>query len=159
MNKKEITCRITEYLINELNKQDRILVDKAREAAGKAWAPYSDFRVGAALLLENGEIIQGSNQENAAYPSGLCAERVAVFYANANYPDIPILALAVVAVKKGKVTEEPVYPCGACRQVLAESENRYGKSMRILMVGRDQVDIVASATELLPRNFNHKNLI
>ncbi len=158
MEQKKITLLIRGYHLSELDEPDRNLVEKAREAAGKAYAPYSEFRVGAALLLDNGEIIQANNQENAAYPSGLCAERVAVFYANANYPDIPVRALAITAFKKGDFMEEPVYPCGSCRQVLVESENRFQKPMRILMAGKERVDVVDSASDLLPRNFNHKDL-
>ncbi len=158
MEQKKVTLYIKEYLLEELNNTDLMLVEAARDTAADAWAPYSSFRVGAALLLDNGEIIRANNQENAAYPSGLCAERVAVFYANANYPDIAIRALAITAIKKGDFMEEPVYPCGACRQVLIESENRHGKPMRILMAGKNRVDIVDSASALLPRNFNYKDL-
>ncbi len=158
MQHKKIIVNITEHLLSELNESDRKLIDKAREAAGNAYAPYSSFRVGAALLLEDGKVIQANNQENAAYPSGLCAERVAVFYANARYPETAIVALAIAALKKKNYTDDPIYPCGACRQVLVESENRFGKPLRILMAGNSRVDIVSSASDLLPKNFNHHDL-
>jgi len=159
MQQKNITVNITEYLFSELIESDRLLVEKAREAATMAYAPYSDFHVGAAVMLENQQIIQANNQENVAYPSGLCAERIAVFYANAVYPETAIVAIAITAMKKGKITVNPVYPCGACRQVLLESEIRFGKSMRILMAGATKIDMVQSASDLLPMNFDHKFLV
>jgi len=108
--------------------------------------------------MDNGEIIQTNNQENTACPSGLCAERITVFYANANYPDTPIIKLAITAFKKGDFMEEPVYPCGAYRQVLVESENRSKILMHILMAGKNRIDIVDSASDLLLRKFNYKDL-
>jgi cytidine deaminase len=158
MKEKKITVLIREYLLNELDEMSRRLVEEAREATKRAYAPYSAFRVGAALLLENGEIITGNNQENAAYPSGLCAERVAVFYAGARYPDVAIVAMALTARKKEDFTEEPAYPCGACRQVLLEAENRSGKPIRLIMAGRNKADVVSSVQELLPKNFDKRFL-
>jgi cytidine deaminase len=158
MKEKEITIHIREYLLNELDREALRLVEEARKATEDAYAPYSAFRVGAALLLENGEIITGNNQENAAYPSGLCAERVAVFYAGARYPDVPIVALALTARRPDGFTEEPAYPCGACRQVLLEAENRGGKPIRIIMAGRSKADVVSSVKELLPKNFDSRFL-
>ena len=105
---------------NELSREDATLIAEAVKVAQDAYAPYSQFKVGAAVLLENGIIVTGSNQENAAYPSGLCAERTALFYAGAQYPDVPVLALAVVAFNNiGQV--EQISPCGSCRQVLVET--------------------------------------
>jgi cytidine deaminase len=158
MKEKKITLLIREYLLSELDEADLQLVEEARKATEHAYAPYSAFRVGAALLLENGIVITGNNQENAAYPSGLCAERVAVFYAGARYPDVPIVALALTARKKEGFTEEPAYPCGACRQVLMEAESRSGKPIRIIMAGKEKVDVVASVSELLPKNFDKRFL-
>ncbi len=158
MKEKKITLRIREYQLEELDETSQELVKKARQATEDAYAPYSSFRVGAALLLENGEIITGNNQENAAYPSGLCAERVAVFYAGARYPDVAIVALALTARKKETFTEEPAYPCGACRQVLMEAENRSGKPIRIIMAGKNKIDVVDSVKELLPKNFDKRLL-
>ena len=109
---------------NELSREDATLIAEAVKVAQDAYAPYSQFKVGAAVLLENGIIVTGSNQENAAYPSGLCAERTALFYAGAQYPDVPVLALAVVAFNNiGQV--EQISPCGSCRQVLVETSTRF----------------------------------
>ena len=110
-----------------LPEDEIILVNQSREAAKRAYAPYSKFQVGAAVLLENGEIITGTNQENAAYPSGLCAERVAVFYANSKYPDVPVIAIAVTAFTNNKFVQTPIPPCGSCRQVLTETETKNQK--------------------------------
>ncbi len=158
MKEKKITIHIREYLLTELDPESLQLVEEARRATENAYAPYSAFRVGAALLLENGEIITGNNQENAAYPSGLCAERVAVFYAGARYPDVPIVALALTARKPDGFTDEPAYPCGACRQVLLEAESRSGHPIRIIMAGREKADVVTSVKELLPKNFDRRFL-
>src|SRR5690554_4994336 len=103
METQNISIKISKYTsLEELSKEERQLIETAREIAGKAYAPYSHFQVGAALLLENGEVVSGSNQENAAYPSGLCAERVALFWAGTHYPDIPIKAMAIAALKHGE---------------------------------------------------------
>ena len=138
----------------ELTSDYQVLVEKAKEATKDAYAPYSKFRVGAAVLLENGEIIIGTNQENAAYPSGLCAERVAIFYANSKYPDQAVKAIAVASFFNGKFNETPVYPCGSCRQVLLETQTRYNKPMDIIMYGSNSVQIVKSAKLLLPLCFD-----
>ncbi len=158
MKEKNITIRIREYALAELDEESRHLVEEADKATENAYAPYSAFRVGAALLLENGKIITGNNQENAAYPSGLCAERVAVFYAESQYPDVAIVALALTARNKKGTTDEPAYPCGACRQVLLEAETRSGKPMRIIMAGKNSVDVVDSVKDLLPRSFDKRFL-
>ena len=121
MEKKYIRINYAEYTSkSELELQDRELLDKAIEATGTSYAPYSSFNVGAAVKLSNGEIICASNQENAAYPSGLCAERTALFYAHAKYPAESVVAIAVVAKSSGEITKGLTYPCGACRQVLYE---------------------------------------
>jgi cytidine deaminase len=112
--------------------------------------------VGAAVLLENGEIICGSNQENAAYPSGLCAERVALFYANSRFPQVAVRAIAIHSAVNGKENPEPAYPCGSCRQVLLECENRFGKPMKVIMGSTQKIQIVHSITDLLPLSFNLK---
>ncbi|MEA4979851.1 MAG: cytidine deaminase, partial [Petrimonas sp.] len=103
--------------------------------------------------LENGEIITGNNQENAAYPSGLCAERTAVFFANANYPDQKIVAIAVAAYNNGNFTKDVITPCGACRQVLLEVETRYKNPMKILMYSEEEIYVVDSIKDLLPLSF------
>ena len=123
--------QVSVYTVDELGESYRRLYELAYGAAREAYAPYSRFCVGAALLLENGEIVCGNNQENAAYPSGLCAERTALFYAGARFPDVPVAVLAIAALKAGKRTDS-VTPCGACRQVMLEMERRHGRPIRIL---------------------------
>ena len=124
---KEIKLEIRIYSLqyDELTPQDRELMDKAKEATSRSYAPYSKFSVGAAALLKNGVIVTGTNQENAAYPSGLCAERTTLFYANSQYPDQPVLTLAIAARSESGYLDTPIPPCGACRQVLLETEQRY----------------------------------
>ncbi len=151
--RKEIIIPVTIKRNEDLTEQERLLVKRAKEVALVAYAPYSKFSVGAALLLENGEIVTGSNQENAAYPSGTCAERTAIFYAGAHYPDVPVSALAIIAMTEGRVVES-ISPCGACRQVLAEVSTRYGKSFRVIMAGREQTTIIEDNRMLLPLTFD-----
>ncbi|MBI4647816.1 MAG: cytidine deaminase [Bacteroidia bacterium] len=155
----EIKISFKEYgALSELSRIEQKLVTKAENAAHKAYAPYSHFMVGAAILLENGEIIEGNNQENAAYPSGLCAERVAMFYANSKFPDIPIITIAISAFsKKGKVIE-PVPPCGSCRQALLESEIRFKKPIKLILSGKKKIYIIENISSLLPLNFSNKML-
>ncbi len=144
---------------DELNSQDRKLLNKAQQACKSAYAPYSQFRVGAAVLLENGEIVAGNNQENAAYPSGLCAERVAMYYASANYPNIPMLAIAVAVESDEVKFTKPLAPCGSCRQVMAEYEHLHHIKMRVILSepgGR--VQIINGISDLLPFTFNAKEL-
>ncbi len=134
-------------------------MEAAAEACSQAYAPYSGFKVGAALLLDDGTILKGSNQENAAYPSGLCAERVAFFNAGANYPDRKIVAVAVTAFLKNHKHPHPVSPCGDCRQVMAEFEHRYGNPIRIIMMTeKNQYVILNSVKELLPFLFSSDSL-
>lgn len=139
----------------ELTGNRPALIEQAREASRKAWAPYSGFRVGAALELENGAIISGNNQENVAYPSGLCAERVALFYASSQYPGVAVKKLAIAAYSGQHFTEKPVYPCGDCRQVLMEHEHRTGKKMEVIMFGEKEIKVVKSAADLLPLPFDY----
>jgi cytidine deaminase len=151
----EIRINIEEAASPEnLTEKEQKVIGEALRAAADAYAPYSGFQVGAALLLDNGELVRGNNQENAAYPDGLCAERVALFSANANFPDSGIEMLAVAAMKDGEFLEEPVYPCGSCRQSLLESENRFKHPIRILMYGRKRIHIARSARDLLPLSFD-----
>ena len=114
----------------QIPTEDLKLLKEAEKAMHNAYAPYSEFKVGAAVLLENGKIITGNNQENAAYPSGICAERVAIFYACAQYPKVAVKTIAIICDTK---TNEPVTPCGACRQVIAEYEQLSGKKIRMIM--------------------------
>ncbi|MDR2810988.1 MAG: cytidine deaminase [Tannerellaceae bacterium] len=145
--------KIRTYPLAELPDEFKELTRLSILATRDAYAPYSKFQVGAALLLENGVIVTGNNQENVAYPSGLCAERVALFYAGAQYPDVAVYAIAIAAQTKGERVEM-ITPCGACRQVLLETENRYKRPMKVLLCGRTQIYIVESATSLLPLSFN-----
>lgn len=143
----------------DLETQDLQLLQKAREAANKAYAPYSNFYVGAALLLENGEIVTGNNQENAAYPSGLCAERTAVFYASSQHPHVKIRTIAVAYRSENTSYTDPISPCGACRQVLAEYEVRAQSPIRMIMASQTgKIYIAESIESLLPVMFNRQYL-
>jgi len=155
---RQICAKIVFCTLEELPEIEKKLIEKAKSASVNAYAPYSNFLVGAALLLENGEIITGNNQENAAYPSGLCAERTAMFYANANYPDVSVTAMAVAAQNAGGFLKDPIAPCGSCRQVLLETEQRYGKKLRILLYGASEIAILESVKDLLPLSFGVESL-
>lgn len=149
------TCHYKLYDYEELSKQDRTLVNAAKEATQGSYAPYSQFQVGAAVLLEDGSIVSGNNQENAAYPSGLCAERTTLFYANAAYPEKAVKVLAVAAFTKNKFTNVPIPPCGACRQVILEVERRYNTPIRILLYGTEGTTVIEGGiSELLPLTFD-----
>ena len=139
--------------IDELDDDERKAVESACEATNGSYAPYSHFHVGAAVLLENGKIIKGANQENAAFPSGLCAERTAVFAAQANYSDQPIKILAIAASDGNGLREKPVTPCGSCRQVVLEVEDRYKQPVEILLYGRSGIYRFRSIKDLLPLSF------
>lgn len=157
MKQRAYTIRIAEYdQLEDLPARSN-LIELAMEAAGKAYAPYSNYRVGAAVLLENGEIYAGNNQENAAYPSGLCAERVAIFYAGAQHPGVPVVSIAIAAFTEGAFQAEPVPPCGACRQVLYEKEAEGGSPMEIILYGRNKIQVLRSAADLLPIPFVFDN--
>lgn len=132
-----------------LDKLDRILFNYATEAMLQAYAPYSNFRVGAALRLNSGEIITGNNQENSAYPSGLCAERVVLFYASAKYPNLIIESLAIIAQSNDLAEDFIVTPCGACRQVLIESQFRQNKDIRVLMASTTGKGLIFNSVDLL----------
>ncbi|NBP67552.1 MAG: cytidine deaminase [Cytophagia bacterium] len=143
----------------ELDPETQHLVDRAIEWLDHAYAPYSNFHVSSAVLLEDGTIVMGTNQENAAYPSGLCAERLAVFSANAQYPDKKIKKVVIVARKKDQKELTPAASCGGCRQVMLESENRQGTPFEVIMLSHEKEWIVASAAAaLLPFAFSKKNL-
>jgi cytidine deaminase len=155
MKKLDLNIFLYEYTIQELDKTDMQLLEKAQQACNNAYAPYSNFYVGAAVLLADGSIISGSNQENAAYPSGLCAERTAVFAASSNYPGQTIEAIAVAASKQHSSVFVPVSPCGACRQVLLEYEARQQSAVRLIMIGENnKVYISPSISNLLPAQFS-----
>lgn len=155
MKEVELKTVIQECQMDELSAEDRQLVEQAIEATRRSYAPYSHFHVGAAVRLGNGEIVIGCNQENAAYPSGLCAERTALFAAGALYPDVPVKVLAVAARgTDGEMTEEPTGPCGSCRQVIIESETRAKHPIRILLYGRRCVYIIDGIRQLMPLTFS-----
>ncbi len=153
MEQKDIHTHIFVYGFEELPVEFRQLIEEAKEQTKKAYAPYSDFRVGTAVLMENNQIIGGNNQENAAYPSGMCAERVAVFYANSQYPDVPVSVVAVAAFHSGDFTIMPVNPCGACLQVLLETEMRQQKDITLLLYGKENIYVIKSIKECLPLHF------
>jgi cytidine deaminase len=155
-----ITSKITVFdTIEELPIIEQNLMFEAIKARKKAYAPYSQFKVGAAILLDNGEVVTGSNQENAAYPSGLCAERVAIFYAGAIYPDATILKMAISAASENNKTAIPVPPCGACRQSIAEYEIRQDTPIEIYYMGETgAIHQSASLKNLLPFLFDNKLL-
>jgi len=160
MKRKTIELNVFEYSnSDELPEMDRKLVLSARAAGQNAYAPYSGFRVGAAVFLENGEIIIGNNQENAAYPSGLCAERIALFYASANFPSVAIRALAVSHLNNGGITAEVAKPCGACRQVIAEYEDLAGNPLRIILDGENSINVFEGIDNLLPMRFKKEDLL
>ncbi|MEA2042438.1 MAG: cytidine deaminase [Bacteroidota bacterium] len=155
MKKTELITTLYQYdSITELEEEYRGLVEHSKEAVENAYAPYSKFKVGAAVLLENGEIVKGSNQENAAFPSGMCAERVAMFYANSQFPEVPVKAIAVSAYSNDSFTEDPVPPCGACRQVLLESETRFEQPIKVFLVSKDKITMTENVKALLPINFD-----
>ncbi len=142
----------------ELNKEDYDLLLSARKTAANAYAPYSGFKVGAAVLLTSGIIITGSNVENAAFPSGICAERNALSNASSNHPGDNPVAIAVAAMTEAGQTYEPVSPCGNCRQVIAEEEVRSGRSIRIILGSKNKIQIIEKGGDLLPLQFSRKNL-
>ncbi|WP_299325332.1 cytidine deaminase [uncultured Maribacter sp.] len=156
MNQKKISFDITVYdSLNELKNDDQNLMSAAVKARQRAYAPYSSFNVGASVLLENGEIIEGNNQENASYPSGLCAERVAVFYAGSKYPGMKIKAIAITAASINHEVSEPAAPCGNCRQAISEYEFRQQEPIKILLMGETGSVIECnSLADLLPLGFN-----
>lgn len=154
MIEKKIVTSVLVYEYDELPESYRKLVDEAKQVTRNAYAPYSKFNVGAAVLLTNGEVVSGTNQENAAYPSGLCAERVTMFYANSKYPDVAPKALAIATFADGDFLEDPITPCGACRQVLLETEVRYGVDMDVLLYGKNGIYKLSSVKALLPLSFD-----
>jgi cytidine deaminase len=153
MKNFNITAKIQICSYDELHFEEKNLIDRAKEACFRAYAPYSQFQVGAAVLLADGEIVEGNNQENVAFPSGLCAERTALFYANSRYPEQAVQSLAIAAWTKGDFVEQPISPCGACRQVILETEMRYGSPVRILLYGKKEIYIVEGIRDLLPLAF------
>ena len=159
MKEEKIELIFTRAKLEELSQSEQDLIANTQHAFSNAYAPYSGFLVGASILLENGKIINGSNQENAAYPSGLCAERVALFYAGAKYPEVAIKTIAISAKSKTFEIDDVVSPCGACRQVMAEYQQKQGQDIRLLLHSpNDEVLIANSVTDLLPFMFNSEKL-
>lgn len=155
--------KVLECNFDELSAQEQGLVAAAKNAVHTSYSPYSHFRVGAAVLMDNGEVVTGSNQENAAFPSGTCAERTAVFYASARYPEVPVRKIAIAAwTAAGKqpglpsedyFTNVPISPCGSCRQALLEYETRFG-DIKVILYGREKIYVFPSISSLLPYCFN-----
>ena len=154
MKKRLLEISYHSCKFEELTPEEKQLVEEARQATYRSYSPYSSFSVGASVLLANGVILSGSNQENAAYPSGLCAERTVLFYANSQYPNQPITMMAIAARSEKGFTEIPITPCGACRQVLAETEKRFEQPIRILLYGETETIIIDGVKDLLPFLFD-----
>ena len=155
MTNKEIKIAYKEFNgLDQLDLKDKEIALAAIEATKSSYAPYSKFNVGAAVRLEDGEIIRGANQENAAYPSGICAERTALFYASASRPDTSMTAIAIAASQDGKLCEKPVTPCGACRQVMSQYQLKSGVPMSILLIGENIVWKFDKVDDLLPLMFD-----
>ena len=162
MEKKNINIEVEVLGYDELSEQDRHLVDEAKRMTATSYAPYSKFHVGAAILMDNGEVVCGSNQENAAFSSGTCAERTACFQASALYPDVPMKKIAIAAwtrlhQKEDTPSElcfqgEPISPCGACRQALLEYEAKYGP-IEVILYGREHIYRLPSIRSLMPLSF------
>lgn len=151
----DITIPVVEAGFDELTPQQQQLVTLARKATYRSYAPYSKFSVGAAILLSNGEIVTGSNQENAAYPSGLCAERTAAFYAHATYPEARFTSIAIAARgTDGNELPDPISPCGACRQALLEYEKLAGVPVEVMLAGKNRILIFPSVSSTLPYCFS-----
>jgi cytidine deaminase len=155
MTNRSITIDYIEYAsVNEMEPQDRELVAAANAARTGSYSPYSKFRVGAALRLADGTIVQGANQENVAYPSGLCAERTAMFWAHANYPGVAFDTLAIVGANRDEVCEMPAAPCGSCRQVMAEYQRLFGQPLKVILIGTHAIYKFAKVEDLLPLIFD-----
>lgn len=158
MKELNIKTTILSYQWDELSKEDQELLQAAKDMTKNSYSPYSQFQVGAAVRLADGHVIKGCNQENAAYPSGLCAERTTLFAANANFPTTPVMSLAIACHTQGHFTENPGAPCGACRQVMLETEHRYNQPMRVLLYGEKATYVFKSASDLLPIGFFAEDL-
>ncbi len=155
MKEMVINTKVKVCTVDELSAADREVVDAARAATANSYAIYSHFNVGAAVRLANGVIVSGSNQENAAYPSGLCAERTTLFWANSQYPTQPVEVLAIAARNEQGELATPIPPCGACRQVILETEKRFSKAMRIILYGTKECYVIDDGVKaLLPLSFD-----
>ncbi len=156
MQNKKLEINYLEYSgLEELEPKDRELCEAAEKALTGSYAPYSKFNVGAAVRLSDGSIVTGANQENAAYPSGLCAERTAMFSAHANHPDMPMTAIAITAAQNGKLNEDITAPCGACRQVMAEYQKVSGRKWTILLYGKKKIIKLSQVDDIMPFIFTN----
>jgi cytidine deaminase len=154
MEQKTIQSTFLVCQKEELSQEEQQLIDAAIEATSRSYTPYSHFHVGAAIQLKNGVVIMGCNQENAAFPAGICAERSAIFAAGAQYPDQPIMTLAITARNsKGELLDEPASPCGTCRQVIIETETRFKQPVRILLYGKKHTYVMDGIRQLMPFSF------
>lgn len=153
MKKRTIEIAYQSLQFEELSQENQMLIQKADEIRDKAYAVYSDFYVGAALLLDTGDVVLGNNQENIAFPSSLCAERVAIFYCKANYPNSKIRKLAITAKSIKEAYNEVVTPCGSCRQVISEYERNQNSPIEIILKGQNEILIFKSINDLLPLSF------
>ena len=155
MTNKELKIAYREYgSVSELDTEDKELALAAIDAMKSAYAPYSGFNVGAAVMFEDGVMVQGSNQENAAYPSGLCAERTALFYASASRPEKAMTAIAIAAGQDGELCSSPATPCGACRQVMAQYQTKSGRPMKVILAGAEKAWVFDKVDDLLPFVFD-----
>ncbi len=155
MKTLELTSKIFEYEREELPHEVAMLLAKAEDAAKRAYSPYSRFQVGAAILLNNGAVITGSNQENAVYPCGLCAERTAAFSASAQYPEVPFSKIAITAINPDEPLSMPVSPCGSCRQVLYEYEQKFNQPIEVILSGQTgPIYILRCVADMLPYTFH-----
>jgi cytidine deaminase len=160
MKKIQISIEIQEFgTINELSVEDQTLIDMSKRSMANAYAPYSKFKVGVAIRMQDGKIVSGNNQENAAYPSGLCAERVAIFYAMSQFPEGKISTIAITASNESGNFNSMVSPCGACRQAISEYEINQGEPIKLIMQGENGKIYVSKSIEmLLPFMFNKSHL-
>lgn len=158
MKEYTIQSTVRVYDWDELAAEDQKLVQAVKDATNGSYAPYSGFCIGAAARLGDGTIVIGSNQENVAFPSGLCAERTTLFAANAQHPDQPVMALAIAARNKDGFLSQPIPPCGGCRQVISGVEQRYNQPIRILLYGTAGIHVVDGIDALLPLQFSNKYL-
>ena len=159
MSEKRLTIDYEEFASPaEMSATDQALIQAALEAQKGSYSPYSHFQVGASLLLEDGTVLKGANQENAAYPSGICAERTVLFYAGANYPDVAADTLVIAGSDHGVLCDSPASPCGACRQVMAETQKRFGKPLKVILVGGKRIRKFRKVEDILPFIFDSLQL-
>ena len=151
MTEKKITTKVRVYSYNELTEEQKNLVDMAREATTHSYSPYSNFKVGAALKLDNGEVFIGANQENAAF-AGICGERAALYAAGAKFPGVPVKTVAITSFTRGEFVEEPTAPCGVCRQAFLEFEKN-GHPIELILAGREKIYILDSFIDTMPLSF------